>query len=103
MGYSPTGRNHRPAPPLVRAGESGKRRKPTDREAYRERRQDVANRVAARLDRGRDADRLAAEIRVLMAELAECRTPAERAVVEAKVRPLAETRRWLLGGLPLAS
>jgi len=48
-------------------------------------------------------DRLAADIRVLMGELAQCTTPAERAAVEAKVRPLVAQRRWLLGGLPLAS
>jgi len=103
MGHRPTGRNHRPAPPLIRAGESGKRRLPADRDAYRQRRYDVASQVAARLDHGRDVDRLAADIRALMSELARCTTPAERAAVEAKVRPLVETRRWLLGGLPLAS
>jgi hypothetical protein len=95
MGYRSNGRNHRPT--LV-AGTPGKRRKPADRDAYRQGRDELAEAVAARLARSPDLDALAAEIEPLMAQLRAATTPAERAAIEAQIRPLAAMRReW--GGL----
>jgi hypothetical protein len=68
---------------------------PADRDAHRQRRQDLAAAVAARLTTGREMDDLADRIRELMVRLRACQTPAQRAEVEAELRPLVQQRRAL--------
>ena len=93
MGHVRTGRNHRPAP--LGDWQQRNRGTPESRDAYRRRRDELAEAVAARLDGGREWDQLSEQIRAGMAELRACRTPAERAEVEARVKPLVIQRDGL--------
>lgn len=97
-GHRPAGRHHGARSKLQ------PQRKPAgaDRDAYRHRLDEMADSVAFRVDRGRDVDDLAEQIRGLMAQLRDCQTPAQRAAIEAKVRPLVQQRQYLTSRLPWA-
>jgi hypothetical protein len=93
MGHAAAGRNHR-----AQTGDWHDRHRgtPAGRDAYRQARDDIAHRVAVRLGARYEMDGLAGQIRPLMAKLRACGTPAERAKVEAELRPLVRARQALM-------
>ncbi len=94
-------RKRRPAADRRAEQAARRRREQAARDAIKSGNIDAAQRVRDRVEHDADADQLAARIRQLTTELRACTTPADRATVEARLRPLVQQHAALRSWTPL--